>query len=157
MSAATDRDRDPFGRPRNARPRDALGRPLRHDATAADGTVEPVREDVERTAEQALGEAQRLLDEGRAFSAHEVLEAQWKATAGPERELWRGLAQICVGVTHVQRGNLAGGARLLRRGAAHVAGFAGRDAYGIDVARVIGYAETLARHPRAPLAPLRLR
>ena len=39
------------------------------------------------------------------------------APAG-ERACWQGLAQVCVGVTHLQRGNLVGAARLLRRGAA---------------------------------------
>ena len=34
-----------------------------------------------------------------------------------ERLLWQGLAQVCVGLTHLQRGNPVGGARLLRRGA----------------------------------------
>ena len=67
--------------------------------------------------EQALDLAQDLLDQGRAFAAHEVLEASWKAACAPERARWQGLAQVCVGVTHLQRGNLVGGVRLLRRGA----------------------------------------
>ena len=50
-------------------------------------------------------EAQRLLDAGLPFHAHEVLEAAWKAAPPDERELWRGLAQLAVGLTHLQRGN----------------------------------------------------
>ncbi len=66
-----------------------------------------------------------LLAEGRPFHAHEVFEAAWKSIPGPERELWRGLAQIAVGLTHARRGNAPGAVALLRRGAGHVAGFAG--------------------------------
>jgi hypothetical protein len=67
----------------------------------------------------------RLLAEGRPFHAHEVFEAAWKSIPGPERELWRGLAQIAVGLTHAMRGNARGAAALLRRGAGHVARFTG--------------------------------
>ena len=94
------------------RERDSLGRPLPHGEPG----VEPVSE-VALPAGQALTYAQHLLDEGRAFSAHEVLEAVWKAAPPVERDLWQGLAQLCVGVTHSQRGNLVGAVRLLRRGA----------------------------------------
>ena len=96
------------------RARDALGRPVSEGDLSA---VEPVGEQA-LPAEQALALAQRLLTAGRAFSAHEVLEASWKAAPADERASWQGLAQICVGVTHLQRGNLVGAARLLRRGAA---------------------------------------
>ncbi len=97
------------------RERDALGRPLPHGESG----VEPVSE-VALPPHQALTYAQALLDEGRAFSAHEVLEAVWKASPTDERDLWQGLAQLCVGVTHCQRGNLVGAVRLLRRGAEHL-------------------------------------
>src|SRR4051794_7266221 len=65
----------------------------------------------------ALAHAQELLDAGEAFAAHETLEAVWKVTTGAERALWRGLAQLCVGLTHAQRGNLAGAKALLERAA----------------------------------------
>jgi hypothetical protein len=41
----------------------------------------------------SLALAQSLLDQGRAFGAHEVLEASWKAAPTTERDLWQGLAQ----------------------------------------------------------------
>ncbi|MDP9395107.1 MAG: DUF309 domain-containing protein, partial [Actinomycetota bacterium] len=110
------RDRDPTGRPRNSRPRDATGRPLEHGEPGIDrvpdGLVLPPLE--------ALAEAQRLLDAGQPFTAHEILEGTWKATDGADRELWRGLAQIAVGLTHLQRGNTAGAVSLLRRGGLRV-------------------------------------
>ncbi len=96
------------------RARDALGRPVPDGHPSA---VEQVDEQA-LPAGAALALAQRLLDAGRAFSAHEVLEASWKAAPAGERACWQGLTQVCVGVTHLQRGNLVGAARLLRRGAA---------------------------------------
>ena len=93
---------------------------------------------------ESLALAQRLLDEGRAFHAHEVLEAAWKAAPAAERELWRGLAQIAVGLTHAQRGNATGAAALLRRGGLRVAEYAGRAPYGIDAAQAARQAASLA-------------
>jgi len=106
------RDRDQTGRARNARPRDALGRPLDRVPGAAPPVDEPPL-----PPRQALQRAQQLLDEGHAFAAHEVLEAVWKSTDGAERALWRGLAQLCVGLTHWSRGNLRGASSLLNRAA----------------------------------------
>ena len=86
------------------RARDALGR---HVPDGSPDAVEPVPEEA-LPADEALALAQELLDQGRAFSAHEVLEAVWKACPADERDYWQGLAQLCVGVTHLQRGNRGG-------------------------------------------------
>jgi hypothetical protein len=131
-----DRDRDPKGRARNARPRDALGRPLPH---GADG-VERAPEGIRRTPREALTEAQRLLDAGRPFHAHEVLEDAWKQAPDRERQLWRGLAQLAVGQTHLLRGNARGSATLLDRGAGNVEPYAVAPPYGIDVAGLVRWA-----------------
>jgi hypothetical protein len=96
----------------------------------------------------------RLLVEGRPFHAHEVFEAAWKSIPGPERELWRGLAQIAVGLTHARRGNAAGAVALLRRGAGHVADFAGASAE-VDAGYVASQTSDLAlRIERDGLADL---
>jgi hypothetical protein len=92
----------------------------------------------------ALAEAQRLIDSGRAFRAHEVLEASWKAAPPAERDLWQGLAQVAVGLTHVQRGNARGAAALLRRGGLRVAGYAGSAPHGIAAETVARFAADLA-------------
>lgn len=162
-----DRDRDALGRPRNARPRDAAGRPLAREAAG----VERVPDDLVLGPEETVVEAQRLLDAGMPFHAHEVLEAAWKAAGPDERELWRGLAQVAVGLTHLQRGNARGAVALLRRGADALAAWS-RDRVepapvGLDVAGVVGYARTLADRienpadadapPPPPATPLRLR
>jgi hypothetical protein len=61
--------------------------------------------------------AQQLIDTGRPFHAHEVLEAAWKSAPAGQRAVWKGLAQIAVGLTHARRGNSRGAVALLRRGA----------------------------------------
>ena len=79
-----DRDRDLAGRARQARPRDALGRPLPYGASG----VVPVSEEPLPPLE-TVAEARRLIVEGRPFSAHEVLEARWKDGPQEERHLWQ--------------------------------------------------------------------
>jgi len=120
----TDRDRDQAGRPKNARPRDGLGRPLQRDAVG----VPVMPEDLRMTQAEAVQLAQRLIDDGRPFHAHEVLEATWKSAPDAERALWKGLAQIAVGLTHARRGNSRGAMTLLRRGASAVGGYIGEPA-----------------------------
>jgi hypothetical protein len=93
---------------------------------------------------EALSLAQRLLDTDRPFHAHEVLEASWKAAPPTERELWKGLAQIAVGLTHARRGNAQGAAALLRRGGQRVGGYAGGAPHGIDAADIARQASGLA-------------
>lgn len=131
-----DRDRDAEGRARNARPRDGLGRPLPYGAQG----VERQPEGVVRTPAETLAEAQRLLDEGRPFHAHEVFEDAWKSSDGHERALWKGLAQIAVGVTHAARGNEKGAAALLNRGAEAIEPFITEAPFGIDVAGIVAWA-----------------
>jgi uncharacterized protein len=134
------RDRDTAGRPRNARPRDELGRPLPPGASGVPTTPD----DISFTPAEALTEAQRLLDAGRPFHAHEVLEASWKAAPAEERELWRGLAQLAVGLTHVRRGNDVGAPRLLRRAAGRIDDYATRPPHQVAVAELAGWARALA-------------
>ncbi|CAM5334672.1 DUF309 domain-containing protein [Streptomyces canus] len=139
------RDRDGEGRARNARPRDGLGRPLPYGAEG----VARQPEGVVRTPRETVAEAQELLDAGRPFHAHEVFEDAWKSGPDEERALWRGLAQLAVGLTHAARGNVTGGARLLRRGAGAVeewaASAAGRGRpYGMDLPALADWARRLA-------------
>ena len=135
-----DRDRDAEGRARNARPRDALGRPLPYGAVGE----ERAPEGVVREPAVALAEAQALLDAGRPFHAHEVLEDAWKSAPEAERQLWRGLAQLAVGLTHAMRGNAQGAATLLERGAANIAGYGAAPPHGIDVAGLASWARAVA-------------
>ncbi|GHE25802.1 DUF309 domain-containing protein [Streptomyces vinaceus] len=148
------RDRDAEGRARSARPRDGLGRPLAY----GEAGVERQPEGVVRTPAETVEQAQRLLDAGMPFHAHEVFEDAWKSGPAAEAALWRALAQLAVGLTHAARGNAVGGARLLRRGAAALAGpgeggTAGRGTpYGIDVPGLVRWARELAGRVEAGAA-----
>ena len=164
MRPDRDRDRDPGGRPRNARPRDALGRPLDHAGTGAgEGQGAGVGEDrIPDDLRLAGPDAARLADEllraGRPFHAHEVLEASWKTGPAGERDLWQGLAQVAVGLTHAQRGNARGAVALLSRGVQRVRAYQaaspaaaspaaspiGDRPYGIDLAAFLAASDDLA-------------
>lgn len=135
------RDRDASGRPRNARPRDELGRPLARTGADAVTTDPPALPPAD-----ALREAQRLLDAGQPFTAHEVLEAVWKSTSGPERALWRGLAQLAVGLTHRARGNDVGARALLLRAADTLQPVDG-EPYGVPVVDLCTWARGTAQDP----------
>ncbi|KWX66416.1 DUF309 domain-containing protein [Mycobacterium sp. NAZ190054] len=150
-----ERTRDESGRPRNARPRDALGRPL---PPGSDG-VPRIPDDLELPPSDSLAYAQDLLNEGLAFNAHEVLEAAWKSRPEQERPLWQGLAQLAVGITHIQRGNLAGAAALLRRGAGRLAEVGRPAPHSVDVDGLTGWADGLIGDLGAStdIAPSRLR
>lgn len=154
VGAGGGRDRDTEGRARSARPRDGLGRPLPY------GTQGVARqpEGIVRTPDESVAEAQALLDAGKPFHAHEVFEDAWKSGPDDERALWRGLAQLAVGLTHAARGNATGGARLLRRGAAAVAEWSadtGRERpYGMEVPELVGWARGLADRVQHGTAPV---
>jgi uncharacterized protein len=135
------RDRDAAGRPRNARPRDGLGRPLPPGAPGVPTTPE----DIKLSPAESLREAQRLLDTGYPFHAHEVLEAAWKAAPDDERELWRGLAQLAVGLTHAERGNTTGASALLRRSADRIEEYAGSAPHGIPAGALARWAREKVR------------
>ena len=178
MRPDRDRDRDPGGRPRNARPRDALGRPLDRagpgagagadagagagpgaDAGAGAGAGLDAGSGQDRIPDDLLlagPDAARLADEllraGRPFHAHEVLEASWKTGPAGERDLWQGLAQVAVGLTHAQRGNARGAVALLSRGVQRVRAYQaassasplGDRPYGIDLAAFLAASDDLA-------------
>ena len=114
-----------------------MGRPLPYGAAG----VEPVSEEPLPPTE-ALELARTLVEGGRPFSAHEVLEARWKAGPDEERNLWQGLAQLCVGLTHGARGNSVGATRLVERGAARLDEYqaGGGPTYGLDLAAVVSCA-----------------
>jgi uncharacterized protein len=149
-----ERDRDQSGRASNSRQRDALGRPLPRGVEG----VPRIPDDLDLTPAGYLGYAQDLLDEGLAFNAHEVLEAAWKSAPDGERALWQGLAQLAVGITHIQRGNIRGAATVLRRAAGRI-GESGQAPHGIDTAGLIRCAAALVADLEggAEIAPDRLR
>jgi predicted metal-dependent hydrolase len=149
-----ERDRDEAGRPRSTRPRDALGRPLPQGSQG----VPRIPDDLELSPSETLAYAQDLLDRGLAFNAHEVLEAAWKNGPYDEKALWQGLAQLVVGITHVQRGNVNGAIAVLGRASVRLAHVDRPAPYAVDVAGLVDYAGALINDlaTRAEIAPERL-
>ena len=137
---------------RPERPRDAAGRPLPYGQPG----VLPVPDDPNRSPTATLALADEYLAEGRPFAAHEVLEGAWKHRPDAERDLWQGLAQVAVGLTHLQRGNPTGATALLRRGVEHLTRPADIVA-GCDPNRIATEAATIADlvETRDPLARAR--
>lgn len=133
----SDRDRDVAGRARNARPRDSLGRPL---ARRAHG-VGPINEERVRSSADTLQEAQYLLEVGRPFQAHEVLELRWKRCSPGEQDLWQALAQLAVAVTHTMRENYTGARSLLRRSQTGLTRYQGPVPTGLDLADLLEWIE----------------
>jgi hypothetical protein len=97
--------------------------------------------------------ADELLRAGRPFHAHEVLEASWKTGPADERDLWQGLAQVAVGLTHAHRGNARGAVALLSRGVQRVRAYQAAspaaspgadDPYGMDLATFLAASDDLA-------------
>jgi hypothetical protein len=131
------RERDDQGRARNARPRDELGRPLPRGSVG----VPRIPDELVLEPLPSLAEAQRLLDAGMPFHAHEILEGTWKAAAPAERDLWQGLAQLAVGYTHLLRGNPSGATTLLQRARRRIALYADDPPYGVDVEGLSSWAD----------------
>jgi uncharacterized protein len=93
--------------------------------------------------------ADELLRAGRPFHAHEVLEASWKTGPARERDLWQGLAQVAVGLTHARRGNARGAVALLSRGAQRVRAYQAAapslaGPYGMDLTAFLAASDDLA-------------
>lgn len=139
----------------NARPRDALGRPL---ARGLENAAEPVPQRI-RTPEEALDAAQDYVDRELPFQAHEVLEDQWKASEPPWRDLWQGLAQLAVALTHQRRGNLPGATSVSARAVERLEPYAASAPYGVDVAALVAWCRALAAAPggEVPVPVLRRR
>ena len=58
--------------------------------------------------------------------------------------MWKGLAQIAVGLTHARRGNAPGATALLRRGALAVADYNGILPAELDASAVVSSARSIA-------------
>ena len=72
-----------------------------------------------------------------------MLEAAWKSGPDGERSLWQGLAQLAVGITHVQRGNRDGATTLLRRGSGHLGEVDHPAPHCVDVDGLVGWTAAL--------------
>ena len=101
--------------------------------------------------DQRWTEGGRLFDAGDFFAAHEVWEALWRATPGPERGFVKGLIQAAVCVHHARRGNAKGSRKLFDSGRAWMAR-CDAPAFGVDVARFWAAMASALKYDGDPLA-----
>lgn len=143
------RDRNAEGRPENARPRDATGRPLPRDAGPSWRERLRAKDELQSLPPaEAVAEAERLILDGGPFYAHEVLEGPWHLAPPEERAFWQGLAKVAVGLTHLQRGNAVGARSVLTAGADLLEPY--EDGHeGVAVSRVVAQARALAERDPA--------
>ena len=90
----------------------------------------------DRRSPEEIRRFHRALDlfaAGAWFTCHEVLEHLWLDETRPERDVYKGILQIAVGLLHEENGNRTGALRLLERGATHVAPFL-PVRFGVDLA-----------------------
>lgn len=118
-----------------------------------------IPDEIDLSPVEHLAYAQRLLDQGLAFNAHEVLEAAWKSSPAEQKPLWQAMAQLAVGITHVQRGNVDGAIAVLSRASTRLATVDRPAPYSVDVAGLVDHADALVRELRAggQIADARLR
>ena len=160
-----ERDRNTEGRAENARPRDWLGRPLpRGSVDELADTLEPG--EVVDSVAAALDQAVAFFNARRFFEAHEFFEWIWKSDEVPpnDRDFWKGVTQIAVGLTHTQRGNARGAVTLLERACGYLTGYPSpyhgidRDALSAAAERMVATINAIGPSPDIdfpafPLAP----
>jgi hypothetical protein len=89
-----------------------------------------------------------LFNRGDFFEAHEVWEALWMETHGPEKPFVQGLIQAAVGLCHFCNGNVRGAAKVYRSAFGYLERFKptfwGLDVAGFHAAMGDCFAELLA-------------
>ena len=94
--------------------------------------------------ERALSEFRALFDAGRYHDAHEVLDAAWMATEGPDADFLKGLIQAAICLHHFERDNLAGAKKLYSGHRRLLAGYLPSHR-GIDVEGFLGAMQACLR------------
>jgi predicted metal-dependent hydrolase len=71
---------------------------------------------------------------GHFFECHDTLEDMWSGLRGPSRDFFQGLIQVSVAFYHLDNGNAAGAASMLRRALKRFETYPARY-YGFDLER----------------------
>lgn len=75
-----------------------------------------------------------LFNAGLFFECHEWFEGVWRATRGPEKDLYQGIVQAAAAFYHFEKGNAHGCATLMRKARARLAPYPARVS-GLDLGR----------------------
>jgi len=79
----------------------------------------------------------KLFREEKFFEAHEVLEALWRQTKGPDRDFYQGLIQLAAALVHFQKGNFTGAQELFERSECRLGAYPTRY-LGVSIPHVLG-------------------
>ena len=101
------------------------------------------------SAGATLQAALKMFNGGNYFVCHEFLEALWLDEHDPQRELYKGILQIGIGLLHLQRGNLSGARRLLLNGSKLIEPFT-PSLFGIDLLTLLSDARSVLRRLEEP-------
>jgi hypothetical protein len=98
-----------------------------------------------------------FLQQGKYFEAHEELEAAWRATDPPGRELYQGILQAAVVYLHLERGNRDGAIKVYPRALKHLQPWRPR-CQGVDIERLLTHLgqtldSTASAHPETFAPP----
>jgi uncharacterized protein len=74
----------------------------------------------------------KLLNTGKFFEAHEVLEDIWREAPAEERKYWQGLVQVAVALHHHSTGNIVGARSVMARAARNL-GPCSTEWHGINI------------------------
>jgi predicted metal-dependent hydrolase len=105
-----------------------------------------------------LDEGLALIRSGEHFSAHELLEDEWRSAPSPERDFLQGLVHVAVAWYQAGRGNAYGCRRQLEKAARRLGPY-GPAHRGVDVdalLRSVGEAQAVAATGSLELPPPRL-
>jgi len=88
----------------------------RHSSRLLDALERLQKLPASRSVLVELNRGVALFNAGLFFECHEHLEGLWRATTGPEKNLYHGLVQVAAAFYHYEKGNLHGARTLLAKG-----------------------------------------
>lgn len=87
-----------------------------------------------------------LLNRGKYFEAHEVLELLWRETRNESRDFYQGMIQLAAVLVHLQKNNFAGAEIMFRKAGTYLIKYPQRY-LGINIAAVLKKVEQCLKHP----------
>lgn len=108
-----------------------------------------------RDADPRYREFWKLFNAEKFFEAHEVLEALWRETPGPERDFYQGLIQIAAAFVHIQKGTPDGARKLLDKASEKLGKFSPAFC-GLEIPHLLKQARLVLgmKDPHFPKVPL---
>ncbi len=91
---------------------------------------------------QAVNLGLTLFDEERYWESHEALEAAWRQSAGPEKDILQGIILLAVALVHLQKNELEIALSVMKRAHAKLASYQGEH-FSVDISKIKGKVEQM--------------